>query len=103
MTSVEAPAAPRELEHGTNTTLARIGQVLCLVVPIILWFVPLNLEPQTQHGFAIVAFMVIAWITQATEFALAGFIGCFLFWALGIVVARRPDRWSSSRSGGCST
>jgi solute carrier family 13 (sodium-dependent dicarboxylate transporter), member 2/3/5 len=85
MTSVEAPAAPRELEHGTNTTLARIGQVLCLVVPIILWFVPLNLEPQTQHGFAIVSFMIIAWITQAMEFALAGFIGCFLFWALGVV------------------
>jgi di/tricarboxylate transporter len=33
----------------------------------------------------IVAFMVVAWITQAMDYALAGFIGCFLFWALGIV------------------
>ncbi len=38
-----------------------------------------------QAWFRILAFMVIAWITEATEFALAGFMGCFLFWALGIV------------------
>src|SRR6202035_859975 len=24
-----------------------------------------------------------AWMTQAMEFAIAGFVGCFLFWALG--------------------
>jgi di/tricarboxylate transporter len=29
--------------------------------------------------------MVLAWMTQAMEFAIAGFIGCFLFWALKIV------------------
>lgn len=32
-----------------------------------------------------VGFMVVAWITQAMEFALAGLIGCFLFWALHVV------------------
>lgn len=30
-------------------------------------------------------FMVVAWITQAMEYALTGMIGCFLFWALGVV------------------
>jgi len=65
--------------------LARVGQILCIIVPIVIWFAPLDLEPQTKHGFAVVAFMIIAWITQAMEFALAGFIGCFMFWALGIV------------------
>jgi len=79
-------AAPAGVDRrGGDPGFARIGQVLCLLVPPVIWFLPLNLEPQTQHGFAIVAFMVIAWITQAAEFALAGFIGCFLFWALGIV------------------
>jgi anion transporter len=82
--SVEAAPAGVD-RRGGESGFARIGQVLCLVVPPVIWFLPLNLEPQTQHGFAIVAFMVIAWITQAAEFALAGFIGCFLFWALGIV------------------
>ena len=50
-----------------------------------MWFAPLPLEPVTKHGLAIAAFMVVAWITQAMDYALAGFIGCFLFWALGVV------------------
>jgi anion transporter len=29
--------------------------------------------------------MVLAWMTQAMEFAIAGFVGCFLFWALKVV------------------
>jgi len=29
--------------------------------------------------------MVIAWITEVTELALAGFIGYFLLWTLGVV------------------
>jgi anion transporter len=49
------------------------------------WFAPLGLAPQTQHGLAIIIFMVLAWMTQAMEFAIAGFIGCFLFWALKVV------------------
>ena len=57
----------------------------CIVVPLAIWFSPLGLEPQTQHGLAIVSFMVLAWITQVMEFAIAGLIGCFLFWALGVV------------------
>jgi sodium-dependent dicarboxylate transporter 2/3/5 len=74
-------------QHGPDesSTIVRIGQVLCVLVPLAIWFAPLNLEPQTKHCFAIVAFMVIAWITQALDYALAGFVGCFLFWALGIV------------------
>jgi sodium-dependent dicarboxylate transporter 2/3/5 len=68
-----------------NWNVVLIGQLLCVFVPLVIWFSPLDLEPQTKHAFAIVAFMVLAWITQAMEFALAGFIGCFLFWALGVV------------------
>jgi anion transporter len=68
-----------------NAPLVIIGQILCVLVPLLVWFAPLPIEPITKHGFAIVAFMVIAWITQAMDYALAGFVGCFLFWALGIV------------------
>jgi solute carrier family 13 (sodium-dependent dicarboxylate transporter), member 2/3/5 len=73
------------LEQPANPYVAAVGQFLCVALPLIIWFVPTSLEPQTQHAFAIVAFMVIAWMTQAMDYALAGFIGCFLFWALGIV------------------
>jgi solute carrier family 13 (sodium-dependent dicarboxylate transporter), member 2/3/5 len=86
MTASEASAVvcpPRPEKEKSNSAL--IGQILCIVVPLLIWFSPLDLTPQIKHGFAILAFMVIAWITEATEFALAGFIGCFLFWALGVV------------------
>src|SRR5215467_14485498 len=73
------------LEQPSNPYVAAVGQFLCVALPLIIWFVPTSLEPQTQHAFAIVAFMVIAWITQAMDYALAGLVGCFLFWALGIV------------------
>jgi sodium-dependent dicarboxylate transporter 2/3/5 len=62
-----------------------IGQILCLVVPLVIWFAPVDADPTIKHVLAIVGFMVIAWMTQAIDYALAGFIGCFLFWALGIV------------------
>ena len=74
-----APAQPLQ-----SPRLILAGQILCLIVPVLIWFAPLRLEPRIQHMFAIGAFMIIAWITQAAEFALAGFIGCFLFWALGV-------------------
>jgi solute carrier family 13 (sodium-dependent dicarboxylate transporter), member 2/3/5 len=82
-TQVAGVDGPRWIEKRSPSVW--IGQILCVIVPIAIWFSPLDLAPQTKHGFAIVAFMVIAWITEATEFALAGFIGCFLFWALGVV------------------
>jgi solute carrier family 13 (sodium-dependent dicarboxylate transporter), member 2/3/5 len=68
-----------------NSPLVVAGQVLCILVPLAVWFAPLPLEPVTKHAFAIIAFMVIAWITRAMDYALAGLIGCFLFWALGLV------------------
>jgi anion transporter len=80
-----APAASEASRHEGASSAPLIGQILCIVVPVAVWFLPLDLAPQTQHAFAVVSFMVIAWITQVTEFALAGFVGCFLFWALGIV------------------
>jgi solute carrier family 13 (sodium-dependent dicarboxylate transporter), member 2/3/5 len=85
MTASEAPAIPHQPDRPNAATSVLVGQVLCVIVPLIIWFAPLDLAPQIKHAFAILAFMVIAWITEATEFALAGFIGCFLFWALGVV------------------
>jgi anion transporter len=62
-----------------------IGRVLAVVIPVALWFVPLRLDPAAQHALAITAFIIIAWITEALDHALTGLIGCYLFWALGVV------------------
>jgi len=80
-----APGTVQQERHGQAPALVLAGQILCLVVPVVIWFSPIPLPAQIRHMFAILAFMIIAWITQATEFALAGFIGCFLFWALRVV------------------
>ncbi len=79
-----ATSAVAPIQRQQSSALVLAGQILCLLVPVLIWFSPLQLEPRTRHMFAIGAFMIIAWITQAAEFALAGFIGCFLFWALGV-------------------
>src|SRR5271165_5815987 len=88
MTTVEASRAlplPETSLEDPNARIVVIGQALCVIVPLCIWFAPLPLEPVTQHAFAIIGFMVVAWITRAMDYALAGLIGCFLFWALRIV------------------
>lgn len=86
MVTVDAGALPSpESLENPNSRLVVIGQILCILVPPLVWFTPSPLQPVTQHAFAIVGFMVVAWITRAMDYALAGFIGCFLFWALRIV------------------
>jgi sodium-dependent dicarboxylate transporter 2/3/5 len=87
MATVDAAAPPQSAQapHTANPWVILTGQILCVVIPLAIWFAPLNLPPQTQHAFAVIAFMVLAWMTQVMEFALAGFVGCFLFWALKIV------------------
>ncbi len=86
MAAIDAGAAPApETLEDPNSPVVLAGQILCILVPLVLWFAPLPLEAVTKHGFAILGFMVVAWITRAMDYALAGFVGCFLFWALGIV------------------
>ncbi len=82
-----APLSPDEIariaESGDGKS-SPLTQLLCVLLPLAFWFAPLGMAPLTQHALAIVGFMVLAWMTQVMEFAIAGFIGCFLFWALHI-------------------
>jgi sodium-dependent dicarboxylate transporter 2/3/5 len=66
-----------------NRNLFRL--VPTLAVPIALWFLPLHLNPQAQHAIAIAVFMILAWATEVMDYGLTGLVGCYLFWALGIV------------------
>ena len=69
----------------TADRFAAIKQAAVVLVPTALWFAPLGLAPLAQHGLAITVFMVLGWIVEVTEYAIVGLIGCFLFWALGLV------------------
>lgn len=83
-TEVTSPLAVLERRPEVSFRV-NIGRVLCVLVPLILWFAPINIEAAAKHGLAITLFMIVAWITDAIDYALAGFIGCYLYWALGVV------------------
>ena len=85
MEAVVATAAVAEEPRAETSLLVHIGRALCVALPVILWFAPLEIDPRMRHALAIAFFMILAWITEAIDYALAGFIGCYLFWALGVV------------------
>src|SRR6266478_4037397 len=70
---------------GPANRLVMIGRLMAVIVPIVLWFTPLQLARPAHEAIAIASSLIIGWITEALDPALIGLIGCFLFWALGIV------------------
>src|SRR3989442_2485732 len=61
-----------------------VGSVLGPLVGLALWFAPMQVEPMAHHTLAIVAFMIVYWITEPIDHGITAMIGCFLFWALHI-------------------
>ena len=64
---------------------ALAGRFSAVALPIALWFAPLGLTRPAQRAIAIGSGLIIGWITEALDPALIGLIGCFLYWALGVV------------------
>jgi sodium-dependent dicarboxylate transporter 2/3/5 len=48
------------------------------------WFLPLGIAPEAHKALAVGLFMIVAWMTQLLDLGVAGILGCFLFWMLGI-------------------
>jgi anion transporter len=48
------------------------------------WFLPLGMAPPAHKALAVGLFMIAAWMTQVLDHGIAGILGCFLFWMLGI-------------------
>ena len=81
--SLQPELEPRSSEpHPRNRPLLTAP---VLLVPAALWFLPLGLEKTAQHAIAIAVFMILAWATEILDHGLTGLIGCYLFWALGVV------------------
>ena len=66
------------------TRKAALAQVVTVIVPLAVWFAPVGAAPRTQHSLAILSFMILAWILESMDYAVAGLLGCLLFWALGV-------------------
>jgi anion transporter len=69
----------------SGSRLVTAGRVAVIAVPVALWFLPLPVPPAAQRAFAVSAFIILAWMTHALDPAIAGLIGCFLYWSLRIV------------------
>jgi anion transporter len=78
-------ATSRTAELQTVLTFKqRIGLAAGPVLLLATWFLPIHQTPAAQHAIAIAGLMIVFWATEAMDHALAGFIGVFLFWALGV-------------------
>ncbi|MBI3262158.1 MAG: anion permease [Acidobacteria bacterium] len=81
MSTVTVTATP--IEHRVApASLPRLAAAAAAAV--VCGLLPLGLDPLVQRALAISLFMVVAWITHAVDHALAGFMGCYLFWSLKV-------------------
>ena len=78
---------PAETPIPQNAYARLAAGIVTVAVPVALWFVPLGIEPSVQAALAVTSFMILAWMTNIMEYAVAGLIGCFLYWALGVAPA----------------
>ena len=84
--------------HSPRSPLGKaVVVVLTIGVPVAIWFAPLGIEPHAQRALAIASFMIGSWITHSLDHGIAGIIGCYLFWTLGVV------RFQSAFSGFAET
>ncbi len=89
---VAETAAPQAPGGTTSSPFKIAGRVFSILLPLAFWFAPLGLDKTVHHALAITLFMIAAWITEAFDHAITGFIGCYLYWVLGVV--RFPQAFS---------
>jgi sodium-dependent dicarboxylate transporter 2/3/5 len=79
-----APGQSAAAEPAVSTRRSLITLAVIAAACIGFWFVPLNMPPLTHHALVVCFFMIAAWMFQALDYGVAGILGCFLFWMLGI-------------------
>jgi anion transporter len=77
------PASPIAARHGPAPQRF-LKVLLCIAVPLGIWFLPLAENPRAHAALAISAFMILAWMTELMEYAAAGLFGLLLFWFFGV-------------------
>lgn len=70
--------------HPIRPARTVIGGILALAIPLGIWFAPLHIDATPKHALAVSSFMIIAWISEVMPHAVAGLVGCYLFWILGV-------------------
>jgi solute carrier family 13 (sodium-dependent dicarboxylate transporter), member 2/3/5 len=81
--AIAPPVFPQISRRAQSRTL--FCALLVTLVPAALWFAPLPIDLRARHAIAICAFLILGWVTEVLDHGLTGLIGCYLFWALGVV------------------
>jgi anion transporter len=60
---------------------------MCLgpAIGVLIWCLPLGLDPRAHKALAIVGFMLVYWLTETLDHGLTALLGCLLFWLLKVV------------------
>jgi solute carrier family 13 (sodium-dependent dicarboxylate transporter), member 2/3/5 len=80
-------ATTASLPHKLGSFLptgTSIGVVLGPLVGLVIWGLPLTLNPAAHRAFAIVGFLLVYWMTETMEHGITALIGCLLFWFLQV-------------------
>ena len=80
-----APAHGAPEEGKRLETRQWIGLIAAPAVLILLLIFPLHENPAASKALAVAAFMIVLFASEALDHAVSGFLGVFLFWALGVV------------------
>ena len=67
------------------TRKARVGMISAPLIFLLLWLLPLHIDAPAKHALAVVGLLVVLWITEVVDHGVTAFLGCYLFWFLGIV------------------
>src|SRR5262249_7517687 len=80
-------ATTASLPHKLGSFLptgTSIGVVLGPLVGLVIWGLPLTLNPAAHRAFAIVGILLVYWMTETMEHGITALIGCLLFWFLHV-------------------
>ena len=69
-------------EYSRKSWMGALGAPLIF---LILWVGPFNIDATAQHALAVVGLLVVLWISEVVDHGVTAFLGCYLFWFLGIV------------------
>src|SRR5689334_10517577 len=84
-TAVSAEELRHESAQQKNRAMKLVAAVLCIVLPLAIAVIPMGIEPRAQIALAITSFIIMCCVTQFIDYAVAGLIGCLLYWMTGIV------------------
>jgi sodium-dependent dicarboxylate transporter 2/3/5 len=62
-----------------------LGIGLGPIIGVLIWLLPLSLDPVAHKAFAITGFMLVYWIMEPIDHGITALMGCYLFWALQVV------------------